>query len=43
MDLFAMKEKQLGRTKYIRFGLIIIPAGIFLKISGRASAGISVS
>ena len=38
-----MKERQLGGTKYIRIGWIIIPAGIFLKITGKATATVSVS
>ncbi len=38
-----MKEKQLGGTKYIRFGMIKLPAGIFLKITGEATATVSVS
>ena len=38
-----MKKRQLGGTKYIRIGLIKIPAGIFLKITGEATATVSVS
>lgn len=38
-----MKDKQLGGTKYIRFGLIKLPAGIFLGMTGQAAASISVS
>ena len=42
-DLNIMKEKQLGRSIYIPVGPIKIPAGIFLEITGHASAGLSVS
>ena len=38
-----MKDKQLGSTKYIRFGVIKLPAGIFLGMTGQATAAISVS
>ena len=38
-----MKGKQLGRSIYIPVGPIKIPAGIFLEITGHASAGLSVS
>lgn len=38
-----MKDKQLGRTKYIRLGVIKLPAGIFLGMTGQAAATVSVS
>ena len=38
-----MKDKQLGSTKYLRIGVIKLPAGIFLGITGRATAAVSVS
>ena len=38
-----MKDRQLGSTKYIRFGLIKLPAGIFLGMTGQAAAAVSVS
>lgn len=38
-----MKDKQLGSTKYIRFGVIKLPAGIFLGMTGQATAAVSVS
>ena len=38
-----MKDKQLGSTKYIRFGVIKLPAGIFLGLTGQATATLSVS
>ena len=41
--LNIMKGKQLGRSIYIPVGPIKIPAGIFLEISGDASAELSVS
>ncbi|XP_022804999.1 uncharacterized protein LOC111342215 isoform X2 [Stylophora pistillata] len=39
--LNVMREKQLGRSIYIRVGPIKIPAGIFLEITGHASAELS--
>ena len=36
-------KRQLGRTRYIRLGLIPIPAGFFLEITAKGSAEISVS
>ena len=41
--LNILKGKQLGRSIYIPVGPIKIPAGIFLEITGYASAGLSVS
>lgn len=38
-----MKDKQLGGTKYIRIGVIKLPAGIFLGMTGQANAAVSVS
>ena len=38
-----MKDKQLGGTKYLRIGLLKLPAGIFLGMTGRATAAVSVS
>jgi len=40
-DLIVMKDKQLGSTKYIRFGVIKLPAGIFLGLTGQATATLS--
>ena len=42
-DLLVMKDKQLGSTKYIRLGVIKLPAGIFLGMTGQAAAAVSVS
>ncbi|XP_022808829.1 uncharacterized protein LOC111345812 [Stylophora pistillata] len=39
--LKIMRKKQLGRSIYIPVGPIKIPAGIFLEITGHASAGLS--
>jgi len=38
----VMKDKQLGGTKYLRIGLLKLPAGIFLGMTGRATAAVSV-
>lgn len=38
-----MPKRQLGATKYIRLGLIPISLGIFLELSGSATADFTVS
>lgn len=38
-----MPKRQLGATKYIRLGLIPISLGIFLELSGSATADLTVS
>ncbi|XP_022809251.1 uncharacterized protein LOC111346215 [Stylophora pistillata] len=41
--LNVLREKQLGRSIYIPVGPIKVPAGIFLEITGYASAGLIVT
>ena len=39
----AIQKKQLGGTKYIKFGFIPISVGIFLQLTGSVTAEVSVS
>jgi len=38
-----MRKRQLGSTKYIRLGIIPISVGMFLELTGKATASLTVS